>query len=143
MPDSGSEMGSLQRLVAVQDIPDIFALVGVAVGEEAALESSDHDVPKGLWLQVEFFCGPFQLPAYGGVRDQAIVRADGNGQSAFQHLGEGMIRGPLEIREGLEIAGQADLQGDSLAGDVLGKIVDVGILVSDPWMRSVANRCVP
>ena len=64
----------------------------------------------------------------------------------LEHLLQRVVGDAPDGRGGLQVAGQADLDRDPLAGDVLGQVVArsaCGSSMSGSWIMSAANRKVP
>jgi hypothetical protein len=75
----------------------------------------------------------------GGVGDQAVVGADGDREVVVEHQAQRMPGHGFQVRHGLEVAGEADLDGDALAGDVFGEMQDIGLGV---FFRLVLDHLV-
>ena len=120
-----------QGFVAVDDLADEVAFFAVGAGEEAAFETGDDDVAEFARGHFEFVDGEAEFVGDGGIGHEAVVGADRDGQFVVEHLAQGMVREVAHAREGLGVAGEADFHGDALAGDVLGKVMDVFLRVGD------------
>src|SRR5580698_10242436 len=111
-----------QSFVAVDDLADEVAFFAVGAGEEAAFETGDDDVAEFARGHFEFVDGELEFVSDGRIGHDTVVGADGDGQFVVKHLAQGMVREIAHAREGLGVAGEANLHGDALAGYVLGEV---------------------
>ena len=126
-----AEVLALEGFVAVDDFSDVGAFDVVVAGEETAFEAGDDDVAEFAPVHVEVLDGDHEFVGDGGVGDESVVGADGDGEVVVEHEAEGMAGEGLHFGKGLEVAGKADLDGDALAGDVFGEVSGVGLGVFD------------
>ncbi len=110
----------------------VVPFLNVAAREETFLKAVGEDVLQALHRDVEVIQGHAELPRHRGVRDEPVVRTDGHGHPVVQHVLELVVPVLPDLRVGLQVRGQADLDHDPLVGDEGGELLDVVFPVGDP-----------
>ena len=122
------------RLVVVDDFAHICAFFEVGVGVKTSLKPVDNDISKLLRRQVEVLDSQLNLVGDSCVGDGPVIRTQADAHLGVEHVSHRVLREALELRHGLEVTREADLDGDAVVGDVLSEIVDVFLLVVDAWI---------
>ena len=61
--------------------------------------------------------------------DEAVIRAHADGEAVVDHKLDGVFFQTLEFRDRLQVGRGADLDGDTLVGDVFAELLDIAELI--------------
>ena len=122
------------------------------VRQERALHCIDRDPLKVVQREPKCFCGCLKLLAHGGAAHQAVVRVQRDAELLLIENFERMLR-QTGRGAGVNVAQQANLEGDALVEDVLsqvaqlhcfavhdGNIIDQPRAVPDAVRPAILNR---
>ena len=120
--------------VKIDHFSDIRAFFDVGAVEEAAFEAIDDDISQLVGGELEVLNGEVDFVGDGGVGDGAVIGADADAEFVVEHTAEAVFAEAFEFGHRLEVAGEADFDGDAAFSDELGELVDVFFTIFDAWI---------
>ncbi len=127
-------MFAFDSFVEVDHLADIRAFVDIGLWEETAFEAVDNDVSELVRVETKVFDGELDFVADACIGDGAVVGAEGDAELGVEHLTEVVIGDAGEFGHGLEVAGQANFDGDAALCDELGELLYIEFAVGDAFV---------